>query len=307
MISRRNIRVKVMQTLYSIDSMEKDIKPGQEIRMLRDHFDQTRQLLAYLIYFITEVARYVEKDARNRASKHLPTAEDLNINIKLAGNELVWKIREDGSFLKCLKEDKLELLLDKELVRKIYQQLAETPEYGRYIHEQGRDKKAEKEIIEFIYNDLLLPSELFISHIEELFPNWEDDCEMVHKLLLNYFARPGSFDFQELLSGEKWNYAKELLQCVLNKSEVAKELISPKLNNWDAERIASLDMILMEMGVCEFLFFDTIPPKVTINEYIDLAKEYSTPQSGHFVNGILDNIHKELVSGNKMHKTNFKK
>ncbi len=83
-------------------------------------------------------------------------------------------------------------------------------------------------------------------------------------------------------------------------------LIRPKLKNWDAERIATLDMILMQMGVCEFLYFETIPPKVTINEYIDLAKEYSTPQSGQFVNGILDNIHKELVQENKMHKVNFK-
>jgi len=93
---------------------------------------------------------------------------------------------------------------------------------------------------------------------------------------------------------------------VISKKEYCMTLIKPKLNNWDAERIAALDMILMQMGVCEFLFFDTIPPKVTISEYIDLAKEYSTPQSGHFVNGILDNIHKELVSENKIHKKNFR-
>jgi N utilization substance protein B len=79
------------------------------------------------------------------------------------------------------------------------------------------------------------------------------------------------------------------------------------LNNWDAERIATLDMILIRMGVCEFLYFETIPPKVTINEYIDLAKEYSTVQSGQFINGILDNIHKDLVKDNSISKVNFKK
>jgi N utilization substance protein B len=84
-------------------------------------------------------------------------------------------------------------------------------------------------------------------------------------------------------------------------------MIKPKLKNWDSDRIAVLDMILMQMGVCEFLYFETIPPKVTINEYIDLAKEYSTPQSGQFVNGILDNIHKELLKDEKMHKVAFKK
>ncbi|MFL5739282.1 MAG: transcription antitermination protein NusB, partial [Flavisolibacter sp.] len=83
--------------------------------------------------------------------------------------------------------------------------------------------------------------------------------------------------------------------------------IVPKLKNWDAERIAALDMIIMKMGVAEFLYFETIPPKVTINEYIDIAKEYSTQQSGQFVNGILDNIHKELALQGKLHKTDFKK
>ncbi|MBS1660144.1 MAG: transcription antitermination factor NusB, partial [Bacteroidetes bacterium] len=97
-----------------------------------------------------------------------------------------------------------------------------------------------------------------------------------------------------------------LLVTVREKKEVLQDLIRPKLKNWDPERIATLDMILMQMGVAEFLYFETIPPKVTINEYIDLAKEYSTPQSGQFVNGILDNIHKDLVRDEKMHKINFK-
>ena len=109
-----------------------------------------------------------------------------------------------------------------------------------------------------------------------------------------------------MLSNEKWEFAKGLVQAVLDKKTVTMDLIKPKLKNWDPDRIATLDMILMEMGVCEFLFFETIPPKVTINEYIDLAKDYSTQLSGQFVNGILDNIHKDLVRENKMHKINFK-
>jgi N utilization substance protein B len=97
------------------------------------------------------------------------------------------------------------------------------------------------------------------------------------------------------------------LNTVLEKDKHLETFIFPKLKNWDAERIAALDMIIMKMGVAEFLYFETIPPKVTINEYIDIAKEYSTQQSGQFVNGILDNIHKELVQENKMHKRDFKK
>jgi N utilization substance protein B len=110
-----------------------------------------------------------------------------------------------------------------------------------------------------------------------------------------------------MLRPDKSLFAKELLQTVIEKSEHLQTLIVPKLKNWDPERIALLDMILMKMGVAEFLYFQTIPPKVTINEYIDLAKEYSTAQSGQFVNGILDNIHKELVLEGKMNKVDYKK
>jgi N utilization substance protein B len=153
----------------------------------------------------------------------------------------------------------------------------------------------------------MLPSEDYTNHVEELFTNWDDDCEMMNLLVLNYLQKPGSFNFMELISREKLTFAKDLLQAVQDKREVTMDMIKPKLKNWDPDRIAVLDMILMEMGLCEFLYFETIPPKVTINEYIDLAKDYSTPQSGQFINGILDNIHKELLKDDKMHKVAFKK
>jgi len=136
-----------------------------------------------------------------------------------------------------------------------------------------------------------------------------NDSDSIHSIgnaAHTKISKPQTVNFQEIISKDKWEFAKGLLQTVIDKKEVLMDLIKPKLKNWDPERIATLDMILMQMGVCEFLYFETIPPKVSINEYIDLAKEYSTPQSGQFVNGILDNIHKELVQENKMHKVNFK-
>jgi N utilization substance protein B len=161
-------------------------------------------------------------------------------------------------------------------------------------------------MLEFIFSSLMLPGESFINHIEEQFTNWDDDVDMVNQLLLGYIHKPQSFNFQEIISKDKWEFARSLLETVMDKKEILMEMIRPKLNNWDPDRIATLDMILMQMGVSEFLFFETIPPKVTINEYIDLAKDYSTPQSGQFVNGILDSIHKDLVRDEKMHKVNFK-
>ncbi|HUQ67650.1 MAG TPA: transcription antitermination factor NusB [Flavitalea sp.] len=306
MISRRNIRVKVMQTLYSLETQDSRISSTDAVKLLKKHFDHSRELLVFMAHFITEVARYAETDARNKASKYIPSAKDLTVNTKIAGNELLWKILEHPSYIQALKDDKPHLTNDPELTKKIYSDLTATDRYQDYINKGQRDKKDEKEILEFILTDLMLPNESFTGFVEEKFPNWDDDAEMAQTLLSALLSKPAAFNFQETISTEKWEFARDLLSTTIDKKEVSLEYIKPKLKNWDAERIAILDMLLMRMGVCEFLFFETIPPKVTINEYIDLAKEYSTQQSGQFINGILDNIHKELVKDNKMHKVSFK-
>jgi transcription antitermination protein NusB len=307
MISRRNIRVKVMQTIYTLSTLEQQAKPGEPVKLLQKHFEQSKDLLLYLTYFLTEVAAYAETDAYHRRGKHLPTQHDLNVNTKIAGNELVWKIREDSSYQREIARAKPELHTDKDLIKKIYLQLTETPQYKLYISTEERNAKDEKEILDFIFSELLLQNEVFVSHIEENFINWDDDGEMVIQVLAGYLQKPGSVSFTEVLTPDKLDFAKTLLATVLEKSEHLESIIIPKLKNWDPERIAALDMIIMKMGVAEFLYFDTIPPKVTINEYIDISKEYSTQQSGQFVNGILDNIHKELVRDDKLHKRDFKK
>ncbi len=294
-----------MQTLYSLEAQDNQ-KSLDAQKILQKHFELSGQLFIYIIYFLTELARYAETDSLRRSSKHLPTEMDKNVNTKLAGNKLLWTILEQESFQKMLKKYKTELIEHSDIVRKLYLQLKETDVYSTYISENSRDKKPEKEILEYIFNDFLLPNESFESHLEELFPNWNDDAEMIQKLVSGYLNKTTAFNFEEIISHDKDIFARELLSIVMEKKEIVMELIRPRLKNWDAERIATLDMIFMQMGVAEFLFFETIPPKVTINEYIDLAKEYSTPLSGQFVNGILDNIHKDLVIENKMHKVNFK-
>jgi transcription antitermination protein NusB len=307
MISRRNIRVKVMQTLYTCSTREGDITKAEAIRILDKHVDQSRQLFVLLIYTLTEVARYAEADARQKASKHLPTAKDLSINTKIAGNRLLWQLLEQPSYVTVAKELKPELMGMEDWIRKLYNELVLSDVYQQYISKEGREKKDEKDILEFIFTDLMLPNDDFVSFIEERFLHWEDDAEMINLLMLNLLQKPHTGDFQQFVSNEKLKFAKDLLVSVIEKEDVCDEYISAKLQNWDPERTAALDMILMRMGICEFLFFETIPPKVTINEYIDLAKDYSTPQSGHFVNGILDSIHKELAAQNKLHKVSFKK
>ncbi len=306
MISRRNIRVKVMQLLYMIEAADSAAAFARPVDTLQKQLDKSRELFVYLLYFITEVARYAETSAKKRASRNLPSEDDLNVNTKIAGNEFLWQILENPSYRKAIEHDHPEKRIDKDLVKKIYEALTATEKYQQYIAEQGREKAKEKEIIKLIFTQLMLPDELFTSHLEEQFPNWDDDGDMMDQLVMNYIQKPSGYNLQEMISTEKWDFARMLLTTAIEKKEYCAELIKPKLKNWDSERIAVLDMVLMRMGVCELLYFETIPTKVTINEYIDLAKDYSTPQSGQFVNGILDNIHKEMMDAGKIQKVNFK-
>ncbi len=239
MISRRNIRVKVMQTLYSIDSMSGETQTGEPEAILSKKIDQSRHLFSYLVYFITEIARFAETDARQKASKHLPTATDLQVNTKISGNELLWKILEDNSFKQVIKEGKFEHLIDQDLLKRIYNDLVQSEFYQEYIEEQSREKKSEKKILDFIFTDLLLPNEHFVLHLEEHFMNWDDDAELMQTLVLNYFNKPVPNSFGSILTKEKADFANDLLRTVLDKQSFTLDLIKPKLKNWDADRIAS--------------------------------------------------------------------
>jgi len=293
-----------MQVLYQLETEQAaGVNP---VKILESRLEQTPRLFTYLIFFLTEVARYAEKDASMRSSKHLATTEDRNVNIKLAGNNIVWAILENPSYVQAMSEYKFNFDGTQNLVRKTYEALVTGEKYKEYIQQHSREAKNERELLSFIFSDLMLPNDNFVSHIEENFFNWDDDAETFVALMSEVLQKPAALNLQDMPDAEKKSFAKELLQTVIDKKEHVTSLIKARLKNWDPERIAVLDMILMQMGVSEFLYFPTIPPKVTINEYIDLAKDYSTAQSGHFVNGILDGIHKDLLAQNKIFKTEFK-
>ena len=307
MISRRNIRVKVVQRLYVMELEDSQLDIQKANRILKQEFDKTFELFTYLIHWIFEIALYAEEDARHRASKNLPSYEDLHVNTKIAGNELLWKIKQIPSYELAISHFQPHLKTDRELLRKLYIQLTQSEQYQKYISEQQRTASEERAILEYIFEQILLPHPLFNSAVEDLFSNWDDDGEMLVQLVAAFLQKQKGFDLMDLLGAEKWDYARQLLRTAIEKKEVALGWITPRLKNWDPDRIAQLDMIIMRLGVCELLFFETIPAKVTINEYIDVAKDYSTQQSGQFVNGILDSIHKELVSSGNLQKIDFKK
>jgi N utilization substance protein B len=291
-----------MQVLYMVENETQGTPAG----LLQKEFDKTRNLFVFLVHLLHQVALYAEVEAGQRASKNLPNASDLTVNTKLAGNSIVWQTMESDSFKKAIEIVKPQQWIQDDIVKSIFRSLSETPTYLSYISEQSRDKAKDKEILKFIFGNLIIESENILEYIAEHFTNWEDEGDVMIGFIMNYLQKPNGVDFLDLVGDEKNKFATDLLKTAIDKKAITEDIIKPKLNNWDPERIAMIDMILLRLGVCELLYFDTIPTKVTINEYIDLGKEYSTEQSGHFVNGILDNIHKEMVASGKIQKISHK-
>ncbi|MCB0696090.1 MAG: transcription antitermination factor NusB [Chitinophagaceae bacterium] len=305
MIGRRNIRVKVMQALYTlattgVTTPEEQKKKGAEL--LDEKLARFLDLFVISVLYTMRVAQYAEKDAGKRASKYLPTSDDLNVNTKISGNDFLWKILNNETFTEKIKDKDINRYLDEDLVKKIYKRFVETHEYESYTSVRERDPKIEVAIIKYIWDEQIYGDESVMEYFTDELPGWEDDMDMVKILMDNFFKSSSRINFLKLISAEKNEYAHNLLVTTIEKEEYCVELIQPKLVNWDSERVALIDMLLLRMGVCELLYFPTIPTKVTINEYIEIAKLYSTPQSGQFVNGVLDNILKDLAKENKIHK-----
>jgi len=298
-----------MQTLYTLSSLESGAQGNKSAaaRILDDKLKQVLDLFTTSVLYSIRVAQYADTDARQRASKYLTTAEDLNADTRIATNGFIGGLLGNPSFENKIKNDKLDRYIDEALVKKTFQQLQKTQEYADYIAIARHDAPTDRAIIQFIWEKLLLESEDAVSQFTDDLPGWEDDSELIIMLMQNFFKTTSRTDFGKLLSAEKREYAHDLLNAVIEKDAVCMELITPRLTNWDKERVAMIDMLLLRMGVCEFLWFPTIPTKVTINEYIDIAKQYSTPQSGQFVNGVLDNILKDLQKEDKIAKTDRNK
>ncbi len=304
MISRRNIRVKVMQTLYTLATLNDGAQGNKHIasKILNDKLDHVLDIFTVSVLYTLRIAQYAETDARNRGSRYLKVAEDQNINIQIADNSFVMKLLGNASLTEKIKKDKLERFIDEDQVKAAYHQLEKGEEYIKYISVKDHTPASDKEIIRHIWEKQVLENERLISHFNDELPGWEDDSELIMMLMQNFFNGTSKVNFLNLLSGEKKEYAQDLLMAVIEKEAYCMELIEPKLKNWDKDRVALIDLLLLRMGVCELLYFPTIPTKVTINEYIDIAKQYSTPQSGQFVNGVLDNILKEMQKEGKINK-----
>jgi N utilization substance protein B len=307
MISRRNIRIKVFQTIFEA-GMQEDAPDVKKLHSSLDHkFEQSHALFAACCHLNYLFAEYVLIYAQQKASKHLPTSADLSINTKLAGNLVLQKLKNNPSFNKIVKDHHIHLIFENEWIRQLFNQIIDTPEYVQYIADSDRKMEDEIEILNHINRVVLFENEDSCQFMAEKYINWYSDAEMIYQWFPLLWSRPENFSFTKLLSEDKSEFAHELLSAYYDKKEYVFSLIEPNLMNWDADRVAMIDLILLHLGVCEMLYFESIPLKVSINEYIDIAKSYSTPQSGQFVNGLLDNVRKQLSDQNKLTKTDYVK
>jgi transcription antitermination protein NusB len=306
MVSRRNIRIKAMQSIYALLNSTEDWNATVGTKMLVQNYQEACNLTIAYLYIPKLICDYAVTDAHNKANKHLPSAEDLNVNTKMSKNLVLDKIAQNSTFEKAVADARLAQNIDPDYIKRVYVYVTSTEEYKKYIGTMAHNEQEDQTFFLFLIK-LISADENYNTAISEIFGNHEDDSLMCIQWIEKNFNKLTSSNFGKLLSGEKHEFGIELLRTFLDRYAYTSELIKPKLVNWDSERIAMLDMIIMQLGLTEILYFESIPCKVSINEYIDIAKNYSTMQSGNFVNGVLDKIYKELNAENKIHKIEFAK
>ncbi|MCO5234220.1 MAG: transcription antitermination factor NusB [Chitinophagales bacterium] len=310
MISRRSVRVKVMQAVYGYERSD-DALPAAFRKSLQANIHSVKDLYLYLLLSIRDVANEVDTVSKIKASKHLPTQEDKNFSTKLLSNVFILNLNNDEEFLKALKKSDAPQNLDEAVKNHLYKLMVEAPEYIEYISSDTEfDLEEDRKIISAILNNILLSNDLFLEHIEEIFPSWEDDAEFVVGAVREVFKK--SKESLKLHIGknsvkgkilELSEFADKLFEKVIQSKEELTIDIEPYLKNWDLERIAVIDLIIMRMALTEFTDFPSIPLKVTMNEYIDIAKDYSSPKSKDFINGILDRMMKDMNNKGLIGKT----
>lgn len=308
MLNRRQLRVKVLQVLYAYHSSEDKVVKVFEKKLL-ESVDEVYEMYIHLLGLLVDVADYVLVDADERANKHRPTEGDLNANTKLNTNKFIQLLRENPAFQINAKKYSLASSLDLEVTKQIFNILKESETYQNYLQSEDTSLRAEKDIIKYIYKKIIRVTPGIEQTFEEKFINWPVDKEVLEAMLAKTFSNFQSevpAENKLALISSSWSEDREfildLFSRVIAFDVEFQQFISDKTKNWDADRIAIIDILLMKMAIAELIHFQGIPVKVTMNEYIEIAKEFSTPKSNLFINGILDKILADLKAAGKIRK-----
>ncbi len=307
MISRRIIRIKVLQVLYAYyTSPEKSINNSE--KELIFSVQKTYDLYHHLLQLVIEIADQANSIIELRKKKHFPTEADLNPNTRFVNNHFIYQLRTNKALEKQLEQSKLSWSNEPELIKKLYNALVESDFYQQYMEKADSNYQDDKKVIELLFAEIILQSEDLISILEEESIYWNDDVDFVVSMIIKTikkfkeYSNENSNLMPKFKDDEDQDFLKNLFRkCALNHDDL-KKVVEAHTVNWDVERIAFLDNLIMEMAIAEFLHFPSIPTKVTLNEYIELSKYYSTQKSRNFINGILDKALKALKQDDQIKK-----
>ncbi|MBL7905617.1 MAG: transcription antitermination protein NusB [Bacteroidales bacterium] len=301
MLSRHHLRIKVMQALYAhFQSEGADL--NQSEKGLTASINSIYDLYIYLLSALLEVSDFARNRIEEGRQKFLPTSEEINPNTRFIENTFLQQLDANRDLRKHINRLKINWSDDQEIFRKVFTSLRESEVYIGYMSAPVVSYRDHKEIVLYLLGEVLLRTESFTSLFEEKNINWADDIDtsamMVAKTVKKWEAGNDEFTALPLLivspdeEGDDLmkDFVIRLFRKTISRSQESGTMIAERAQNWDLDRIAVLDVILIKMAIAEFLDFPTIPVKVTINEYIEISKEYSTPRSKQFINGILDKL-----------------
>ena len=307
MISRRMLRIKVVKALYAHMKSDADSLMASE-KMLVTSIDKTYDLYFLLMSLVVEMAQYAEQRQEAAKNKKLPTYEDLNPNRKFVDNAVIRLLAQSDSVNDYLASRKLSWAKYPELVKALYTQLEQSDYFKKYMTSQESSFREDLALITEFYTRELEESEILESALDEMSILWNDDLGfaliMVTRTLSN--MRASHTDVKVLpkfKSIEDLDFARELFAKAAVNFDNYQEEIDKYTRNWDVERIAFMDNLIMATAVAELVTFPSIPVKVTLDEYIEIAKYYSTHGSSTFINGILDKIVASFTEEGKINKS----
>ncbi|GGH00732.1 MULTISPECIES: transcription antitermination factor NusB [Pedobacter] len=308
MLNRRHLRIKALQNIFAWHMADKkDIKG--DLKTLMQSIDSVYEMYIWMLSLLVEVTEFTANDAAERANKFIKTAEDINPNMKLLHNKFSVLLQQNPEYVAAIKKYKVDWGFDPEIRKTVYNSLKASKEYADYLADPNETLESSKDIIKYIFRKIILKSQAIIQVFEEKFINWQVDHEvmkgMVAKTLKNFTSDdPFKNNLTQISAdwAEDSKFVQDLFVYTLQNDSKYQEMIADRTKNWESERIALMDTILMKMAICELLNFPSIPVKVTINEYLELSKDYSTPKSNSFINGILDKILGDLKKNNTIKK-----
>lgn len=307
MINRALLRIKVIQTLYSYYKGGGQ-SPFAAQKELAFSLEKTYDLYFHLLQLSVEVTRYAANRIETRRNKLRPTDEDLRPNMRFVENAFIRQLADNEQLAGRLAERKLSWMNYPDLMKSLYEQIEATDFFLEYMQADGTDYEADKEVWRKIYRRVFLDSEELEEAVEEQSIYWADDLEVlvsfVVKTIKRFDAEAGAQ--QALLpmfkDEDDRRYGERLLECALKNEKEYLDLINENTLNWELDRIAFMDILVMQVALAELCNFPTIPVNVTLNEYIEISKQYSTDKSGIFINGVLDKIVNRLKADNKLMK-----